>query len=111
MYSSKYLMYLDANNLYGFTTSEYLPTGGSKWLSEKEIGKVDPAKYNDDSRKGLILEVELKYHKQLHNSHNHYPLAPEHLLVEDSISSDYCKQLKSKFNLPTREEASDQPHG
>ena len=24
---SKYIMYLDANNLYGYTTSQYLPTG------------------------------------------------------------------------------------
>lgn len=32
---SKYIMYLDTNNLYGWAMSQYLPTGGFKWLSEK----------------------------------------------------------------------------
>ena len=34
---SKYIMYLDANNLYGWAMSQYLPTGNFKWMSEKEI--------------------------------------------------------------------------
>ena len=29
--SSMYVMYLDANNLYGWAVSQYLPTGGFKW--------------------------------------------------------------------------------
>ena len=36
-----------------------------------------------------------------YDSHNDYPLAPEQLLVEDEMLSDYCKQIKSKFNLST----------
>ena len=34
---SKYIMYLDANNLYGWAMSQYLPTGNFKWMSDKEI--------------------------------------------------------------------------
>ena len=34
---SKYIMYLDANNLYGWAMSQYLPTGGFRWLTEQEI--------------------------------------------------------------------------
>ena len=34
---SKYIMYLDANNLYGWAMSQYLPTGNLKWMSDKEI--------------------------------------------------------------------------
>lgn len=34
---SKYIMYLDANNLYGWAMSQYLPTGGFKWMSEQQI--------------------------------------------------------------------------
>ena len=38
---SKYIMYLDANNLIrlGYE-SQYLPTGGFKWLTEKQINKI-----------------------------------------------------------------------
>ena len=36
---SKYIMYLDANNLYGWAMSQYLPTGGFKWMTEKQIIK------------------------------------------------------------------------
>ena len=36
---SKYIMYLDANNLYGWAMSQYLPTGNFKWMSDKEIKK------------------------------------------------------------------------
>ena len=32
---SKYIMYLDANNLYGYAMSQYLPTGNFRWLTEK----------------------------------------------------------------------------
>ena len=31
---SKYIMYLDANNLYGSAMSQYLPTGGFRWMTE-----------------------------------------------------------------------------
>ena len=34
---SKYVMYLVANNLYGWAMSQYLPTGNFKWMSDKEI--------------------------------------------------------------------------
>ena len=57
---SKYIMYLDANNLYGWAMSQYLPTGGSRLLTEKEINDIDLAKYNEDSTKGVILEVDLE---------------------------------------------------
>ena len=80
---SKYLMYLDANNLYGWAMSQYLPTGGFRWMTEKQIDKLDLNKYKEDSKRGLILEVDLEYPKELHNHHNDYPLRPEKVLKSD----------------------------
>ena len=34
---NKYITYLDANNLYGWAMSQYLPYSGFKWLNQKEI--------------------------------------------------------------------------
>ena len=98
---SKYIMYLDANNLYGWAMSQYLPTGGFKWMTEKQINKINLAQYNEDSNKGLILEVDLEYPKELHDLHNDYPLGPEKVKVNDNMLSEYCKNIQKKFNIST----------
>lgn len=36
----KYIMYLDANNLYGWAMSQYLLKGGFRWLTDKKLSKV-----------------------------------------------------------------------
>ena len=98
---SKYIMYLDANNLYGWAMSQYLPTGGFKWMTEKQINKINLDKYKDNSKKGLILEVDLEYPKELHDLHNDYPLAPEKIKVTYDMLSDYSKKIADKYNIST----------
>ena len=96
---SKYIMYLDANNLYGWAMSQYLPTGNFKWMSEKEISKIDLGKYKTDGKKGLILEVDLEYPQELHDLHNDYPIAPEKVKVSNGMLSEYCKKIADKYNI------------
>ena len=96
---SKYIMYLDANNLYGWAMSQYLPTGSFKWMSDKEIKRIDLGKYKADSKKGLILEVDLEYPQELHDLHNDYPLAPEKTKVSSGILSEYCKKIADKYKI------------
>ena len=98
---SKYIMYLDANNLYGWAMSQYLPTGGFKWMTEKQINKINLTKYKEDSDKGIILEVDLEYPKELHNLHNDYPLAAEKIKVTNDMLSEYCKNISDKYNIST----------
>ena len=93
----KYIMYLDANNLYGWAMSQYLPTGGFKWLDVNDFILLDD--YTETSDKGLILEVDLEYPNELHDLHNDYPLAPEKLKVERDMLSTYCKEIANKFNM------------
>ena len=96
---TKYIMYLDANNLYGWAMSQYLPTGNFKWLSQNQIEKTNLGKYTENSKKGLILEVDLEYPQELHNLHNDYPLGPEKVKVAKDMLSDYCKKIADKFNI------------
>ena len=42
---------------------------------------------------GYFLEVDLKYHDELHELHNDYPLAPEKRAVSSDMLSKYCKKL------------------
>ncbi|XP_068707688.1 uncharacterized protein [Montipora foliosa] len=98
---SKYIMYLDANNLYGWAMSQYLPTGGFRWMTEKQINNINLSKYSENSKKGSILEVDLAYPKELHDLHNDYPLAPEKVKVNKDMLSNYCQEIADKFNVST----------
>ena len=71
---TRYLQYLDANNLYGWAMSQPLPTGGFKLVDIKpgEIRKLVKCKY-----KGYILEVDIRYPRELHDSHNDLPFMCE----------------------------------
>ena len=76
---SKYITYLDANYLYDWAMSQYLPYSGSKWLSEKEIHRFCLNSISENSFIGYILEVDIEYLSELHDLHNDYPLPPEKL--------------------------------
>ena len=75
---TNYLQYLDTNNLYGWAMSQALPTGKFKWVGVKpnEIRKL--LKHKD---KGYLLEVNVKYLKELHNSHNDLPFMCERMKI------------------------------
>ena len=73
-----YLQYLDANNLYVWAMSQPLPTGGFKWTD------VNPNKISElatRTDKGYILEVDVSYPKDLHNSHNDLPFMCERMEI------------------------------
>ena len=95
--TSKYIMYLDANNLYGWAMSKYLPTGGFEWLYDLNINDI--TKYKEDSNKGLILEVDLEYPKELHDAHNDYPIAAEKIKVTRNMVSDYSRKIAEKYKI------------
>ena len=96
---SKYIMYLDANNLYGWAMSQYLPTGNFKWMTDKEISKIDLGKYKKDGKKGLIPDVDLEYLQELHDLDNNYPVAPEKVKVSNDMLSGYCKNIAEKYKI------------
>ena len=78
--------------------SQCLPTGGFKWLTEKAINKIDLAKYKEDSKKCLILEVDMEYPRELHDLYNDYPLAPEKIKVIKEMLSP-CESIRENFNI------------
>ena len=74
---SKYIQYLDANNLYGVAMSMKLPTHGFKWMSNKELTVW--RKYP------CILEVDLEYPERLHDLHSDCPLAAERIMCDHNV--------------------------
>ena len=86
---SSYILYLDANNLYGWAMSQPLPTGAFRWEEDCEQLAETIADHPADDPEGFILEVDLEYPEDLHNAHNAYPLAPEHMVVQKKWMSEY----------------------
>ena len=93
---SNYITYLDANNLYGWAMSQYLPYGKFKWLNQKEIDQFDVNSIGENSPTGYILEVDLEYLGKLHELHNDYPLTPEKLEI---ILSNYSSNIANKYDI------------
>ena len=77
--------------------SQYLPTGNLKWMTDKEISKIDLGKYKADGKKGLILEVDLEYPQKLHDIHNDYPVTPEKVKVSNIMLLAYCKKIAENW--------------
>ena len=94
---SKYIIDLDANNLYGWKMSRYLPYGELKRI--KNVDNVDVSSISKNSFYGYILEVDLKYPDELNNLHNDYPLAPGKLEITYDMLSNYCKKIAYKYSI------------
>ena len=86
---SKYVQYLDANNLYGAAMSMKLPTHGFKWMNDKELSVWEKIP--------CILEVDLEYPKELHDLHNDYPSAPERVMCKNNVE-ELIHNLRDKKN-------------
>ena len=94
-----FIMYLDANNLYGWAMTQCLPYGGFKWLSKKEMDEFDLNLVKENSSDGYILKVDLEYPSELHDLHNDYPLAPEKLKISQDMLSKYCFDIADKYGI------------
>jgi len=84
---SEFLIYYDANNLYGWSLSQPLPVGEFRFVDDPQNFDIDSVDCDGD--KGYVLEVDLEYPDHLHDSHNDYSLAVEHLTVTKHMLSDY----------------------
>ena len=85
---SSYIQSLDANNVYGCAMSQKLPVHGFKWI--KNVTEIDEKiikNYDEDSGKGYIFEVNVKYPRRLHDLHSDLPFLPKRMKI------DKCKKL------------------
>jgi hypothetical protein len=86
---STWIMFLDANNLYAWAMTQYLPMGNFEWCHHD----IDILSTPANSPIGYIFEVDLEYPQKLHDSHSDYPLAPETLEVSQEWLSPYQQKI------------------
>ena len=94
---SKYIIYLDANNLHGYEMPKFLPTSGFKWIDPKGFYFNG---YTSNSSKGCVLEVDLEYSKELQKLYSDYPLAPDRIEIKRKMLSDYQLKIADHYNIP-----------
>ena len=85
---SKFISYLDANNLLVRAMSKQLPTSGFKWMTDNNL--------DDWKHLSCFLEVDIEYPEQLHHLHNDYPLAPERIKIGNAVK--LIPNLNNKTN-------------
>ena len=102
-----HLLYIDANNLYGWAMCKKLPYDDFKLIECKSLDSgaelhrgLTPeetekmiADYNPESDTGYALEVDLEYPLSLHDKHWDFPLAPYNRTVRSGELSDYQRKV------------------
>ena len=103
---SSFLLYIDANNLYGKCMLQRLPYKDFNWVepTEENVEKILSLPLDEDldatkDLEGFLLEVDLDYPIELHDIHSDLPLAPVRRAVDYSELSPYSKFMCDKFNL------------
>ena len=90
---SSFLIYVDANNLYGWTMTKKLQVDSIKWVDDLFMFTEDFIKsYNEEGDVGYLLVVDVEYPKTLHMLHSDLPFLPEKMKINK------CPKLVCNLN-------------
>ena len=93
----QFLLYLDANNLYGWAMSQYLPTGEYRWMTDDEVAAFKLDAWAENDAKGCLLEVDLEIPDELHDLLVDYPPAPEKKPITYEMLSEKQRELLGTY--------------
>ena len=102
---SSYLMYLDANNLYGWAMSQKLPINGFKWVEKSKLSRFNERfikNYNENSDIGYFLEVDIEHLETLFRSHQDLLFLPERKKLERVETLNCSIEHKEKYVIQIR---------
>ena len=118
------LLYIDANNLYGWAISQYLPTGDFKKMrsfakfgcdedyeyDELLIDKIKEDILNtpDDCAYGYFIECDSEYPAEIKEKTENFPLCPYQTKADPDLFSSYMNSVKQPNYKPTEKRMCDQ---
>ena len=86
-----YIIYLDANNLYGYSMLQHMPIGKFEWNNEEWItDKI--LNLDDKGETGYLFDVNISYPVELHDKFNQYPPLP----INMSIKKEYLNEWQQE---------------
>ena len=97
-----YLMYLDANNLYGWKLSQKLPINGFKWVGKSKLSRFNERfikNYNESSDIGYFLEVDVDYPTEVLNLHKYLLFSPERKKINQCKKIIFGIGYKEKYGV------------
>ena len=101
-----YIVYLDANNLYGWALSQRVPSGVAEWVDRVNYEQINWQTIDEEAEFGYILDCDLEYPVELHDAHNDYPLAPQRLTIGLQMLSRKQRQLRIQLGISGNGESS-----
>lgn len=92
---SKYILYLDANNLYGFAMNQLLPFCDYTWVKPE---LVDLMSIPRDSPVGFIFEVDGYFPDSTHDYLSDFPPNPVNQIVTEDMLSPLSISMNERYN-------------
>ena len=102
---NKKILYVDANNLYGHSMSQYLPYDEIKF--DNNVTLEDIINTPDDNDIGYFIEVDLKYPENIKEKTKNFPFAPMNKKINPVNFNDYMKEIKPDTYIQTSKVISD----
>lgn len=106
--NNRIILYLDANNLYGWAMSQFLPLDDFEWIFDRDLCDIGQgedlhdtgifddsestklwlqefveSKDDETTETGYLFEVDLEYPPELHYLHCDYPMAPSNRACDE----------------------------
>ena len=97
---NKKILYVDANNLYGHSMSQYLPYDEIKF--DNTVKLEDILNTPDDSDIGYFIELDLTYPNKIKEKTKNFPFAPMNKKINPDNFNDYMKEIKPDTYIQSR---------
>ena len=102
-----HILYIDANNLYGWAMCQCLPSGDYKWLTKNQLDALNSDRkieiinsWGKDASTGYILEIDAYIPDEFHDKLSDLPICPENRFFDDGPFMDnlakQCNITQSK---------------
>ena len=69
-------------------------------MIKEQTEKLNLSKYTEDSKEGLMLEVDPDYPQELHNIYNNHPPAAEKI----NVKKNHCESIRQTYKITNKQQ-------
>ena len=102
------IVYEDMNNFYGWSMSQYLPTGDFREIKVARTSVETILRTPDNNEHGFLIECDLEYPSSIHEKTKYFPFLPDQKTPKVEDFSPYMTTNKPEKNKPTEKLIMDQ---